>query len=315
MKNNKHISEIIKNFQDNDDLYTAHNLSKEVMKKIIDDQDCLHKIIEHNLLQPAFFNKKRHYPTMSLNVYKNELIDIVINIYPELPSGSTKDVSFQSIHHHGNLMLSTIALSGPGYSSIVFEKKFFVSDKDKSYKMEAQENYQNVLGKYTFCDTYQPHVVFYPKRISSTFALWSKNKKSRFGTIKAFIPNKLKKNLSVFLSKFGLKEKMQINIPENFDFYVENNLIFSMKDRIHYPIGSNDNFIQNIFYYFESVNYNNFEFLEILIKKQFINDVAKKWIRKYLDREHMFPKFEDIHLNIDKRVNISKESIENVLKN
>jgi len=98
-------------------------------------------------------------------------------------------------------------------------------------------------------------------------------------------------------------------------FYIENNLIFSMKDRIHYPIGSNDNFIQNIFYYFESVNYNNFEFLEILIKKQFINDVAKKWIRKYLDREHMFPKFEDIHLNIDKRVNISKESIENVLKN
>ncbi|SVD79629.1 uncharacterized protein METZ01_LOCUS432483, partial [marine metagenome] len=72
------------------------------MKKIIDDKDCLHKIIEHNLLQPAFLNKKRHYPTMSLNVYKNELIDIVINIYPELPSRSTKDISFQSIHHHGN---------------------------------------------------------------------------------------------------------------------------------------------------------------------------------------------------------------------
>jgi hypothetical protein len=88
-----------------------------------------------------------------------------------------------------------------------------------------------------------------------------------------------------------------------------------MKDRIHYPIGSNDNFIQNIFYYFESVNYNNFEFLELLIKKQFINDAAKKWIRKYLDREHMFPKFADVHLNIDKRVNMSKESIENALIN
>ena len=140
MKNNKHISEIIKIFQDNDDLYTAHKLCKEVMKKIIDDKDCLHKIIEHNLLQPDFLKRKRHYPTLSLNVYKNKLINIVINIYPELPPGSTKDVSYHSIHHHGNLLLSTIALSGPGYSSIVFGKNFFVPDKDKSYKMETHEN-------------------------------------------------------------------------------------------------------------------------------------------------------------------------------
>ena len=103
-------------------------------------------------------------------------------------------------------------------------------------------------------------------------------------------------------------------MPEEFDFYVRNNLIFALKDRVSYPIGSNENFIQNIFYFFESVNYNNFEFLEKLIKKPFINNVAKQWIKKYINREQMSPKFEDIHLNIDKRVNIPREVVENVFK-
>ena len=149
MKNNNYIKQIIKIFDNNQDLRIAHKKSEDIMKQIVEDKNSINEIVEFNLSQPDFWFKKRHYPTLALSVFTNELIDIVINIYPALPNGDL-NTSFQSIHHHGNLMLSTIGLSGPGYSSISFKKDFVINKNNNACKMEIAENYQNELKKYYF---------------------------------------------------------------------------------------------------------------------------------------------------------------------
>lgn len=314
MINNIFLKQIINIFENTEDVRFAHKRAEEIMKKIAEDKSSINEIIEYNLSKPNFWLKKRHYPTLSLDVFKNDFLEIVINIYPNLPNEDV-NTSFQSIHHHGNLMLSTIGISGPGYSSISFKKNFSINKDNNSCFMEIESNYQNELKKYSFCDAYQPHIVFYPKEVSATFAIWSKVKRNKTDKIKKIFSKKLKKKLSFLVQLFGLSKLANMNTPNNYDFYIESNSIFAMKDRIHYPIGSNDNFLQNIFYYFQSVNYENYQFLEILKNKEFVNELGKKWIAKYLNKETIKSKFEDIHLNIDRRVNIKRYDIEKVFKN
>ena len=316
MENNKYVKEIVNIFDQENNLKQAHQKSKIVLEKMVQDSSFLFEVIKNNLGDPNYLKKSLHYPTLSLSILKNEIVDILINIFPNLPNQDT-NTSHHSIHHHGNLMLSTIGISGPGYYTMIFNDNYKITSSGKVDNFKLISEFQNPVGTYTFCNAYVPHIVFYPADMSSTLLIWSKNKKSGVDKAKKIpVPKGLKKTVANSLNYLGLGKVLNLNDSENFDFYPHENEIFVIKDRIRYPNpDSNSNFIQNIMYYLQSIQFNDKSFLEGLMQKETTSELEKKWLTKYLSGENIEAVFEEQHLNVSNKININKQDLYNAVKN
>lgn len=310
MKENKYVQEIVSVFNNhNNDRYKCHELLQKILKKAAADSLFLYDVIRHNLNSPEFIEKKRHYSTLALPVIATPDFNIVINIFPPLPDRTT-NISFQSIHHHGNLLLTTAALFGPGYESIVFKKNYTIDKESYLTKMEREKTYQFKQGVVEFIDKFQPHIVFYPESISATLALWSNDQKTGMEAFKKFtLLQKFKKPIKQLLKATGLSKSLQLNEVSFFDFYPEKEKLYAMKDRLEYSfIGSNENFIQNIFHFIQQTGFNDNLFLSELKEKKFINLFTKQMIDKVLKGEQIKDEFIPQHLNVPK-VNLLKDDI------
>lgn len=189
---------------------------------------------------------------------------IVAHFWLPLPDRNT-NITHQSIHHHGRLLLTSVAPFGPGYNSFIFKKGFSIHPDTEDVTIQVDKEYHNPLYNIEFIETHTPHVVFYPEALSVTYAAWTYDQRSALDKIRKnpFI-QKNKKRIIQFMNYFkGLKSS--VNKIEYFDFYPDGNKIKGMKERVMYPVGTNENFIQNIFYILQQIGFNDFA----EIKKRF----------------------------------------------
>ena len=310
----EYIKEIKRIFVENEDRYKAHEICNPILLKLSATPDFLFQVIKKNLSDPEFLKRKRHYSTLAMNIFESPEFSLVMNIFPPLPDRNT-DISFQSIHHHGALILSTVSAFGPGYQSIVFKRRFKIDHSTEVASMEIEKDYQNQKGKVEFIDAHQPHVVFYPKEFSATYALWCNVKRTKKEMVKKIgVINSIKKPLAKVINKLGLGRVLGLNKVEYFDFYVENKAIMALKHREAYDLaGDNENFLQNIFSFIQKTAFNDVAFLNELLHNDKIPEAAKKWIEMLLRNDLIEDCFFEGHLNVP-RVNLEKAQILQALK-
>lgn len=292
------------------DLYQAHREAKPVLVAAAKDKEFFFEVIRKNLSDPAYLDRVRHYPTLSFPIEDNETFTVVGNVFLPLPDGNT-NISFQSIHHHGQLLLSTVSAFGPGYESMLFKAGYSVDPETAVTDMQLEKVYRNNLHNIEFVDAFVPHVVFYPTSPSITFALWSKSKHESLAKMKKNpVLQKVKKPLKALLGATGLNGVAGINKIEYNDFYAENGRVVAMRDRIGYPEGTNENWLQNLFSVVQQYGFNDQYFLEKLKSDCAVRNqnAPIQWIDKLLSGEEIPLEFEPSHLNIDK-VNLTKQSI------
>jgi hypothetical protein len=296
-------------FQQYPDRYELHKVAAPVIEAASRDSVFLYDIIRANLSDPAFLARKRHYSTLSMTIAETPSFSFMLNIFPPLPQRAT-DSSFQSIHHHGSLLLTTVGAFGPGYSSMVFKKGFRIDPQTGITRMELEKTYQNGLGKAEFVDSRQPHIVFYPADFSATYAFWCDDRASAKEMLKKYGPlTRLKKPLAKIVRSLGLSRYLGLNKVEYFDFYVENGKVIALKERLSYEVsGDNENFLQNIFCFVQQTGFNDRAFLEALLTKDGLPAPAIRFIHNLLDGVPVPDAFYEGHLNIDK-VNISKDEL------
>ena len=302
-------------FKNESDRYKAHEKCQNVLKDMSLDKEVLYDIIRQNLDDADFLRKKRHYSTLAMKIYENEDFSFVLNIFPPLPNKDL-NISFQSIHHHGSLILSTVSAFGPGYKSILFKKGFEINPSNLITKMSIEKEYQNEVHDVSFIDAFQPHIVFYPNDFSGTYALWSNRKKSAKEIAKKIgLINSFKKPLAKIINLIGLSRIFGLNVAEYYDFYVKNNEVIAMKEREAYnSIGSNENFIQNICCFIQKTGFDDLDFLNRVIQKNDTRDSTKKYLTMLIENQKVTSLFHEGHLNIPK-VNLHRNEILGALNN
>lgn len=298
----------------NNTRYLAHQKAQEVLKKMSSDTQIIGEIIKKNISNPEFLKKKRHYPTMAMLIFEDTSFSFYLNIFPPLPDRRT-DISSQSIHHHGKLILSTVSAFGPGYNSILFKKGFKIDYESCTTEMEIESDYQNQLNEVSFVDESQPHIVFFPSDFSGTYALWSDFENSTKDLAKNIgIVKKFKKPIVKTINMLGLAKIFGLNKVEYFDFYIENDKVKAMKERERYMAeAGNENFLQNIFCFIQKTEFNDKSFLQELSEKIETPKPAKKYIQMLLQQEKITDVFFEGHLNVSK-VNILKNDILKAVK-
>ena len=305
-----HISELKKIFSENQDRYKAHELSRPILLELASDQRYFRQIIEKNLGFPEFGNQKRITPVVALDIEVNDMFSFLAHCWLPQPDRDT-EMSNQSIHHHGDLLLTSVASLGPGYDSILFKKGFSFDKESLLASMEIEKVYKNPYMNIEFIDVNTPHIVFYPDSLSVTYALWSNYKPKTNEKFRKFgFLQKNRRKIRKLMDMLNLSKAFDLNSYHYVDFFPSEGKVYVMKDRIRYPLGSADSFAHGFFAILDQVGYDNFDLLEeMLVKHKNENSALyEKLIAKLRNGEKIEDHYEESHLNIAK-VNIKKDEV------
>lgn len=239
--------------------YEAHEQSRPLLMELARDTTFFHAIVQREILSGNYFSNKKS-TVIDFPVYEDERITLMLHCFMPLPDRST-DWSHQSIHHHGNLLLTTAAVWGKGYSSAIFQSGFTVNEHGEA-TMELAKFYQNQLHTVEFVDAGQPHIVFYPEELSITLVVWSKNRFSWTDKLRKIrMSEATKDSVKRLIRRLGLKKMSNLNYVEGFDFTLENGRIVQLTERITVPTPrSKENYVQNVLYILQQTGFTDLAF-------------------------------------------------------
>lgn len=307
-----YIEEIESIFRTIEDRRVAHSSAQRVLSQMARDPNSLKSIFKANLLKEGFLDKVRHHPIIGLPVTENEDFQIVAHLWFPLPKGQPS-VSHQSIHHHGSLLLTSVSAYGEGYESILFKDDWKVNPENNEAHLNVNKFYKNPLYGAEFVDSNTPHVVFFPEKLSVTYALWSKDKRCVAERVKSNpLIQVFKEPIKLVLNGLGLSRFFGINKVENFDFCLDKGRVILMKDRVFgYTEGTNENFLKNIFHVMQEFHFEDadvIEFIEAHFKKT-ENRIGLKILEDFRNCVPIPYEFFEDHIQADERVNIGKDEL------
>jgi hypothetical protein len=235
-------------FRASHDKHEANRRSRAVLEEMSGDAAFLADALAAHLRAPGSLNQK-HYPVVGFNVDLNPQFGLVVNCWIPLPDRKS-DVSTKAIHHHGDMLLSTVNAFGPGYEHWTFTRPELIDGGRERYEMRLLERTPHPLNHVAFVDSYIPHLPFYPSETSITYALWTSRFpvtwKDRVKRIPVFQKNSAAlRGLAV---KAGLARKLELKVVEYFDFYPTADGFCGIRERTEFERGPNEDYLYSLFH-------------------------------------------------------------------
>src|SRR5262245_49291756 len=163
--------ELLAIFRSSPSKHEANARARPVLEQASRDPSFLAAVLEQYLATPGVLDKK-NYPVVGINIALNPWFGLVANCWIPLPGRETH-VSTKAIHHHGDMLLSTATIFGPGYEHWMFSTPKLVEEASGVYEMKLLEAAPHPLHHVSFVDAWIAHTPLYPASLSITLALWS----------------------------------------------------------------------------------------------------------------------------------------------
>jgi hypothetical protein len=219
---------------------------------MIADRAFLTAMLRRYLGNPAALNQ-RNYPVVGIEGPLNAWFGLVLNCWIPLPDKRT-DVSTKAIHHHGDMLLTTGTIVGPGYRHSLFTRPKLVDADRELFDFQSAAEEQHPAGHIAFVDDHTPHLPWYPSDLSITLCVWSNRHDTTWKDRVKRIPllKKNEKTLRALASRLGLDRvaarAMQLKIIEYFDFYPTVEGMKGMRVRDEYERGPNADHLHSVFH-------------------------------------------------------------------
>lgn len=230
------------------DKHEANRRSRAVLEDMSGDPAFLADALAAHLRAPGSLNQK-HYPVVGFNVDLNPQFGLVVNCWIPLPDRKS-DVSTKAIHHHGDMLLSTVNAFGPGYEHWTFTRPQLIDEARERYEMRLLERTPHPLNHVAFVDSYIPHLPFYPSETSITYALWTSRFPVTWRDRVKRIPV-LQKNSAALRGlavRAGLARKLELKVVEYFDFYPTAEGFCGIRERTEFERGPNEDYLYSLFH-------------------------------------------------------------------
>jgi len=243
----RYIVALKKIFASSSDKHEAHLRAQRVLEDMSGDPAFFTAALEKHLRTPGSLNTK-HYPVVGIDIELNHMFGLVANCWIPLP-GKETDVSTKAIHHHGDMLLSTVTAFGPGYEHWTFETPVAVDADRERYALAVIDRTPHPLHHVAFVDSFIAHLPFYPQAMSITYALWSSRFpstwKDRVKRIPLLQENSVR--LRKLASRVGMAKQLELKVVEYFDFYPVIDGFCGIKDRKEFELGPNTDYLPSLF--------------------------------------------------------------------
>jgi hypothetical protein len=245
---NSYIRRLDELFRRSENKHEAHARSQAVLKEMAADPSMVGAVFEHLLGIPGVLNR-RHYPVIGIDIDLNAHYGLVANCWMPLPDRRT-DVSTKAIHHHGEMLLTTVTAFGPGYEHWTFSAPMLVDPVRELFTMELLAREPHPPGHGAFVDAYVPHLPLFPAATSITFALWSHRSrtgwKDHLKRLRFFRGRE--QSLRELGARLGLTRALELKVPRYFDYCPAGGRFRGLRDRSELPLGPNEDFLHSLFH-------------------------------------------------------------------
>ena len=244
---------------------------------------CISKVVEQNLNDSLFLDKKwNSFEIPHLTIYEDKNITIRYHLFFPVQTLNNHNAAYL-IHHHGNNILSSCILDGPGYQTIEFEKEILMLS-DNSFKLKIAKDFFHSNGSINLLEGWIPHLIFNVLKPTVSIALWTSSESSS--------DEQLRLN-------YTLKKERFYSISDD-DFCEE-----ASKD-IRFEFDS-ERHIQAICYFIQQLGYCNRSFLSETLSKVKSNELWSKWLIKLENSEPIeLPYFVDRINTMGKKLSIEE---------
>jgi hypothetical protein len=259
------VEELVSIFRSSTSKHEANTRSAVVMEQLTREPAFLAAVLERYLQSPQALNRK-NYPVVALDIALNPWFGLVANCWIPLPNRET-NLSTKMIHHHGDMLLTTATLFGPGYEHWMFTLPKPIAGSDGLHSMKLIENAPHPKGHVSFVDAWTAHTPFYPKSLSITLALWSKRFPTTWRDRAKRLPvirthgNKLTK----VTDALGLRKALQLNVVESFDFFPVEEAFKVVPIRQEFGLGPSADHVCSVFHILQETGN---EHLSRVVKRQ-----------------------------------------------
>jgi hypothetical protein len=199
-----------------------HARSGEVLKEIGADNAFLQAVIRRNFDDQGYLEQQWSlYNIPFLYVYECNDFHLKIHFFPAMKDYRPGQAA-HCIHHHNNYILTTAAIYGSGYESMLFEKQVDIDERTLETRMRVRTHFTQQEHPVHTIDAWEPHVVFMPSAFSTTLQLWTPDKKRGTDSLRS---NPILKALKLPLRKIiywcGLEKAVGISAQKTYQWYPE----------------------------------------------------------------------------------------------
>ncbi|HOZ91102.1 MAG TPA: hypothetical protein PKX59_09305 [Bacteroidia bacterium] len=222
LKEHPYVKSIIQLSDAEDDRYVFHQKVAPILVQMGNDKEFLKEVVRRNLTDEGYLSQTwTLYNIPYFFVYENEHINIKIHLFPR-HERKLEGIAAHCIHHHNNYLLTSNAFFGSGYESMLFEKELNLNEKDLTVSMKIRKHFHQKEWNPSLVDSWEPHVVFIPEKLSATLVIWTPDKKRNTDNLRANpILKAVKGPLRWAIHAFGLTEKFGIAAKNTYQFYPE----------------------------------------------------------------------------------------------
>ncbi len=314
IENHAYIQELLRLNNIHEDRKSFHDASNDVLHKMGTDQSFLDLVIQRNFLDKGYTEQEWSlYNIPFLYVHETADYNLKIHIFPALES-KKEGIAASCIHHHNNYMLSTFAFHGSGYESFLFNKDYQFDEQKEEGVFKITKHFHQQDWPISFVDSWEPHLVFNPVKLSATLILWTPDKKRGTDALRQNpILKAFKKPLRNIINMLGLNANFGISAKKTFQFYPSNNQIKGiLEDTYFEPTrkakGKEVDIysIQSVFKFIQEGQYLSKDFLEK--NRQHLPEYYQEFITAYLKDETIAETFAKPTINIPNR-QFTKEEV------
>lgn len=229
--------------------HEANERARPVMEQLSREPAFLAAVLERYLETPGALDKK-NYPVVGISIALNPYFGLVANCWIPLPSRETH-IATKAIHHHGDMLLSTATIFGPGYEHWMFSTPKPLSEGSDTFRMDLLEAAPHRLHHVSFVDAWVAHTPLYPKSLSITLALWTSRHNVTWSDRAKRIPifKGRETQLRDLAVKLGLRKRLDLKLNgDGFDFFPSEHGFRVMRERKEFQLGPNEDHLCSVFH-------------------------------------------------------------------
>jgi hypothetical protein len=251
MSTERYVSHLVRIFKRAPDKHEAHRRSAPLLQDVTGDPRFLTAALERYLRRPGVL-AARNYPVVGIEVALNEWFNLVVHGWIPRPDRSAT-ISSKAIHHHGEMLLTTTTMSGPGYEHWLFTRPAARDPARGIFHIEVTHREWHPAHHTAFVDAHIPHMPWYPPGTTLTLCLWSDQRPTTWRDRVKRIPI-LKKNeyrLRALASRLGLNalfvDALGLKLLEALDYYPAEDGFHVLQERLEFALGPNEDHLHSLF--------------------------------------------------------------------
>lgn len=296
-------------FRSTPNKYEAHLKCYPTLHRMADNIEVIHEVFRRNILNKNAFTKSNCTPDFQLTLLNEPECFLFVNFFGPNKDCRT-DISYSTMHHHDDYLLSTINAKGDGYKSLIFQQGYEIDKEKMTAKLELEKYVKHTPRHIEFIDCHTAHTIFYPESTTMTYGLWSTHHPTQKMTKSRNIPF-VQKNKE--LIKKGLKmlkvSPKQIGVQQYREdyFFPGNGIINFLEAQVSPPQGSH--YTQNFFNIAQGfLEFSDKNFLkDFFLKNKSDEGIEKNWLEKLVENEEIPRNYDSYEMYTPKRnVNITE---------